>query len=399
MKGESWVLLWGTLPHVDTVINWLSNEGFKVQTVNSVFDCEAAFHQHEPITHLVCDVDANGALEFIKKCTQETPFLTVIAVTSNDAVEKAVEALKIGANFYLTQPLEFSSFIQVIKQSQQLTDPFVKLKAIFEARLVQHSTPQQGLALLQQLVLKRRQQGLPVLKKEIMAFLPQFESVPVSVSHELWRQCVSFEKIQWETEPRRILLVEDDEGMGEGFKLILNQAGYHVAWLKLGHDIDPFIEEGNDFDVVLLDIFLPDSNGLEWIPLVKNKRPKAEIVVVTAHQLSELAVSALKSGALTFLCKPCFKTELLTTVAQAMQIHSQKQVLSELENKALPVLLTLPERKALLDDILEFRKQQKMATTCAELLWLLPELEPHFKAPNELLSDSFSLSQFIEAIL
>jgi DNA-binding NarL/FixJ family response regulator len=79
-------------------------------------------------------------------------------------------------------------------------------------------------------------------------------------------------------------------------------------------------------DVVLLDIGLPDLNGLLAAPLIKKAAPKAEILIVTNNESSFFVREALGAGARGFLCKSQLSAELIPAVRE---VHARKQFISK----------------------------------------------------------------------
>jgi len=123
-----------------------------------------------------------------------------------------------------------------------------------------------------------------------------------------------------------ILVVDDDAEVGKIFKLVLKKEGVRVVWAGTW-------EEGNEllnreaFDLVFLDLYLPDGNGMELMRKVKQKLPDLPVVIMTGRGSVALAVEAMKGGALDFLLKPISNQDLIKlTVARAAQ---QKKILAE----------------------------------------------------------------------
>jgi len=89
----------------------------------------------------------------------------------------------------------------------------------------------------------------------------------------------------------RILVVEDEKLLSWSLTKSLSNWGFHVLPVSTGVDAIAQVEKGS-FDVILLDYQLPDLDGLKVARCIRKKQPKATIILVTAFQLSELAVDA-----------------------------------------------------------------------------------------------------------
>ena len=113
-----------------------------------------------------------------------------------------------------------------------------------------------------------------------------------------------------------ILVVDDERNITELLKDILEDEGYDV-------DISYSIKEAkeklknNVFDILLVDVWLPDGEGLELISFIKKNTPKTKIIMISGHANIPVAVKALKEGAFDFLEKPISMDNLLSTVERA----------------------------------------------------------------------------------
>ncbi len=107
----------------------------------------------------------------------------------------------------------------------------------------------------------------------------------------------------------RILLVEDDELLGEGLKSGLSQQGYTVDWLRDGHVAElALITES--FDVVILDLGLPKRSGLEVLKSIRSKGITLPVIVLTARESLEDKIQGLDAGADDYIAKPFDLKEL-----------------------------------------------------------------------------------------
>jgi len=114
-----------------------------------------------------------------------------------------------------------------------------------------------------------------------------------------------------------ILVVDDERGVRESFNMVLKDK-YRVLLAQTGQEaIDIFVK--NPVDLVLLDILLPDANGLNLLNRIKDITPTAEVVMVTAVKEIQSAVKAIKSGAYEYIIKPFEVEEVLTTIGRALE--------------------------------------------------------------------------------
>lgn len=133
-----------------------------------------------------------------------------------------------------------------------------------------------------------------------------------------------------------ILVIDDELGIREGCRRVLTPEGFDVqtaASIKEGQKI---VQEG-DFDLVLLDIMMPDGRGIDLIEPIHEKDPDIVCVVITGYATVELAVNAIKQGAYNFISKPFTSDILIMTVNQGLekrQLSLEAKRLQKIEQHA-----------------------------------------------------------------
>ena len=115
-----------------------------------------------------------------------------------------------------------------------------------------------------------------------------------------------------------ILVVDDEAEIREGLVLLLGSEGYGVTSAETGLEGLARLEE-KPYDLLLLDVSLPDRNGLDILREVHLRDPELSIVLITAYGSVDMARQAFKSGALDYITKPWSNDELLKQVAQAVE--------------------------------------------------------------------------------
>lgn len=115
----------------------------------------------------------------------------------------------------------------------------------------------------------------------------------------------------------RVLLVEDDELLGDGVRIGLTQYGYAVDWVKDGQAALQAILSEN-FDTVVLDLGLPKRSGLEVLKIARGKNVTTPVLILTARELVEDRVKGLDAGADDYLVKP-FDLDELSARIRALQ--------------------------------------------------------------------------------
>lgn len=101
----------------------------------------------------------------------------------------------------------------------------------------------------------------------------------------------------------RVLLVEDDELLGDGLRTGLNQYGYTVDWLKDGLSADQALKTEN-FELIVLDLGIPKLSGITVLQNLRSRGITVPVLILTARESIEDRVKGLDSGADDYLTKP-----------------------------------------------------------------------------------------------
>src|SRR5437868_11985863 len=115
-----------------------------------------------------------------------------------------------------------------------------------------------------------------------------------------------------------ILVVDDECEIREGLEVLLRGEGYGVASAETGESGLAKLEE-QPFDLLLLDVSLPDRNGLDMLKEIRRRDPDLSVVLITAYGSIDMARAAFKNGAMDYITKPWSNDELLAQVAQAVE--------------------------------------------------------------------------------
>lgn len=135
----------------------------------------------------------------------------------------------------------------------------------------------------------------------------------------------------------RILIIDDDEGMSYTLARMVEEAGYKADTAFRLNDGLKMVESGN-YDVVFLDVRLPDGNGIDIIPTIKSINHPPEIIIITAYGERGGADLALKNGAWDYLQKPADLQTMELSLTRALEYRSQKQYLKtplEIDRKGI----------------------------------------------------------------
>ena len=122
-----------------------------------------------------------------------------------------------------------------------------------------------------------------------------------------------------------ILVVDDERGVRQSFNMALKNK-YHVLLAATGEKAVDILQK-NSIDLILLDILLPDIDGIDLLKKFKQTDPNTEIIMITAVNDLRTAVKAIKLGAYEYIIKPFIVDEVLTLIRRALEKrHLVKQV-------------------------------------------------------------------------
>ncbi len=119
-------------------------------------------------------------------------------------------------------------------------------------------------------------------------------------------------------EPVSILVIDDERSICEGCRLILSDIGHAVDICTAGKaGLEAIL--GGVYDVTLLDMKLPDMDGMDILRAVRKEKPNEYIIVMTGYSTVQNAVEAMKLGAFDYIPKPFSDDELVLAVERAIE--------------------------------------------------------------------------------
>lgn len=128
----------------------------------------------------------------------------------------------------------------------------------------------------------------------------------------------------------RVLIVEDSIALAETYAAYLDSNGYEVVLAATGQEALSRIGAGIP-DVVVLDVHLPDMDGLDILRRIKAEKMPSEVVVITAQASVKLAVEAMRQGAFDFVMKPFNAERLRVTVRNAVERAKTAAVIDDMQ--------------------------------------------------------------------
>jgi DNA-binding NtrC family response regulator len=146
----------------------------------------------------------------------------------------------------------------------------------------------------------------------------------------------------------RILIVDDDENIRRTMQTIFENEGYIVDLATTGNEAIELTQE-RTYNIALLDIRLPDIEGVELLNLIKDNVPKTRKIMVTGYPSMQNAISSLNKNADAYLIKPVGIESLLSTVKE--QLRLQKEEKKFTEQKVAEFIEVRTRRNHLLNEV------------------------------------------------
>src|SRR5487761_1093569 len=115
-----------------------------------------------------------------------------------------------------------------------------------------------------------------------------------------------------------ILVIDDEAEIREGLQALLASEGYAITEAETGEAGLARLGD-QPFDLLLLDVSLPDRNGIELLREIHRRDPQLSIILITAYGSIDMARAAFKNGAQDYITKPWSNDELLSQVALAIE--------------------------------------------------------------------------------
>ena len=126
----------------------------------------------------------------------------------------------------------------------------------------------------------------------------------------------------------RILIVDDDESIGKVLATILEDEGYTVDIAENGEKAIKKSEE-EFYNLALIDIRLPDMEGIELLTKVRDTTPKMRKIIITGYPSIQNAIEAVNRGADAYLVKPFDMDKVLTTIKEQLRKQKEEQKYSQ----------------------------------------------------------------------
>jgi DNA-binding NtrC family response regulator len=135
-----------------------------------------------------------------------------------------------------------------------------------------------------------------------------------------------------------LLIIDDEPSIGRGCVMICRNLGHNATWCGTANEGRNFLKAG-EYDLILLDIRLPDSNGIDLLVEIHKAHPELHVIMMTGFSTVQQTVKAMKEGAFDYLAKPFSDEDLTQAVTKALEnaqlrrdnLHLRKQLFQRFE--------------------------------------------------------------------
>ena len=117
---------------------------------------------------------------------------------------------------------------------------------------------------------------------------------------------------------KKLLIVDDEEGVRESLKLILGDL-YTILLTEDGLQALECVKNAPDISLVLMDIKMPKINGLEVLKKMREMRPDLKVIMITGYKAVETVSEAVKLGACGYIVKPFEAQEVVKAVKRNLK--------------------------------------------------------------------------------
>src|SRR5437660_6343290 len=160
-------------------------------------------------------------------------------------------------------------------------------------------------------------------------------------------------------ENRRILIIDDERPILLTLEALLGRHGYQPETAATASYGLRVMKE-NPPAVLLLDLQLPDADGLEMLAQIKSEHPETQVIILTAHDSLNNAIESIKRGAYHCISKPYAPEELLSLIEKALEKQSLLRETEQLREKTQHLEKRLEIAETRLTPIFKSKPMQEM---------------------------------------
>ncbi len=320
----------------------LEQEGYPVTTCSDGAEA-IEWLQKEHFDVVISDLvmEEVGGLDLLKKIKDASIEVAVILLTGHASIETAIEAVRLGASDYLMKPVNTEELkirlrktIERMELERRLKEAERQLTYQATIATANHEINQPLTVIISAIEMVRmelRRLGVQNQKIETYLDLMTKSSQRIAAILRKLREITSPQikelhlgmkmlQIDREEEPEVrskdfILVIEDEENLRKIIRSVLESENYRVISAETAREgIDLYRVDRNLIQLVILDLNLPDADGLTVLKEILKMNPRQKVIMTSGFNVDEAVEQGLKMGARGFLRKPFNAQELLEAV-------------------------------------------------------------------------------------
>lgn len=339
---------------------------------------------------LVPDEDGLGVLEHLKMAA---PYQEVVVLAPSANPDWAIASMGLGAYAYLTYDTSHRVLDTYLQQIRSQSNWFDQTEQMMRKKMMSQMDVRLGLA--HELLGKRRQEGQTLGPPDFLILFA------CTTTEDTQRVANHLRDTQPNALPLpNILLLEDEPMIAAPLQALLHTKGHcQVTWASSLHDAKGLLNTPHHWQLAILDIGLPDGSGMDFIAPLRTHSPHVELVMLTAYHELDLIQAAFKQGASDYLQKPFRAYQLLQVIGRAVQRSVYQALLPQTLTTAPDLDTTLPNRMALLSELIGWRQQKNRAINARELSVFIPSLLRDAAPPSDQWYDAVLFEPGLPAFL
>ena len=362
---------------VETLSEFLSDY-YEVMSVDNKHDALYIFESLQMKVRIILinmHTQNLDAIELIQKMRKINTMPEIITFADYEDIDICVQAIKEGAYDYIIKPIDKKGLLITLEKVLENIDMERKFelytrKNYLNELINKELEPDK----IKELLHQRHLTGDTVSQEELIALFSKETPLP---------------SLKENTKKKpTILIIEDEDDARKNLSIFL-QKKYTPFLAENGKKALAYLDDPSfQPDIILLDIYLPDTTGLDLLPIIKQKKPNTDIIIMTAYRETHVAVKTLREGASDYINKPFLKINLFSTIAKVLQKRYIQNILPELQDK-LSQKLPYDKKISLLTERFNILKRQNKLLQMGEVYTFFPELKSSniaedFLLPNQL---------------
>lgn len=333
-------------------------------------------------------------IDLLKELKQISILPEYIMLSQEEDISEAVESLKYGAVDYVTWPADKDLLMQKIELSYQNKSYFKKLQNITSDSLLDKLNLNVSVVKNNSLAKDHWENGKIVSLSQLIENVsdPRHKKLLNLIEGKLQEQGSINDK-------KSILIVEDDPLFSDDLYDLLSPY-FSLVSCDTGQKVRDFLNSKHDpIDVVLLDIYLPDTTGIELLAELNEHMPGTGIIIMTGFKEIDIAVSSLQKGANDYINKPFFKKDILTKIAMVLQHQYFLSIMPLIQEKLAFSPISYKTKVDILTEYCEIKRNNNDDILMSDIYMFFPEFKKlsipdNIPVPDSILDDGVIL--FIE---